>query len=181
MQFATPNGELYEYLNPEQSAFFALYSIPLSSDVTERLAKALARAVALILPAIRDVRMITLIFGNPPSYAITTGTGVDVYIADMSQDPIATAGSHRIYIHAERTAALTPFPIDVAVITLLEELVHTWMNTRDEEIAKLVTARLYGDVVVIDGQYRTKEQATLMAYQAMRETLQQSGDSTQDP
>lgn len=93
----------------------------------------------------------TLIFGAPPYYGIHIGTGTHLYCADMSQDPIATAASERIYLHAQRIAELSSFPVDVATITILEELVHVWMNINDEDIAKFATAKLYGGIVAHKG------------------------------
>jgi len=154
-EYAVPNLALRHYVVPNLASFVIPFSIELSPEITERLARALAKAVELIAPAIRDFRMITLIFGKPPAYAIHVGTGIEIYYADMNQDPIATAGNHRICLHAERIASLSAFPIDAAVIVILEELVHVWMNVKDETIAKTATAYLYGGLVVENDQYRT--------------------------
>jgi hypothetical protein len=155
LEYAAPNLKLRDFVDLDQASFLATYSIELSPEITERLARALARAVELIVPAIRDLRMITLIFGKPPAYVIQVGTGTDIYYADMSQDPVATAANQRICLHAERIASLPAFPIDAAVVVLLEELVHVWMNVRDETIAKTTTAHLYGGLVVANDRYET--------------------------
>lgn len=102
--------------------------------------------------------MMTVIFGEPPCYGLYAGTGVDLYYADMKQDPVGTAASGRIYLHASRVAESVSYPVDVAVVTILEELVHVWMNVKDEDIAKFATAKLHGEIVSRDGRYLTKEQ-----------------------
>lgn len=157
-QLAYPNVELRKYVQPDLRGLIIPYSIELEDDVKERLAQALAKAVELIAPALQTFFMVTMVFGEPSNYGIHVGTGMELYYADMSQDPVATAGGRRIYLHAQRIADSAAYPVDVAVVTILEELIHVWMNVKDEEIAKYATANLHGDIVARDGRYLTKEQ-----------------------
>lgn len=158
-EYALGNEELRKYVDPQYAPFLLTHSIELASTVTERLARALAQAVDLIVPAIQDMTMVSLVFGKPPMYVTSAGVGADIYVADMSLDPVATAGRTHIYLDAERIASLSTYPVDVAVVTLLEELVHVWMNVRHEGIAQLATATLHGGITVVEGRYMTHEQA----------------------
>jgi hypothetical protein len=150
--------ELRQYVHPDLVGLIMPFSIALDPKTKERLARALAEAVLLIAPAVHTFWKVTVIFGAPPYYGIPVGTGVEFYFADMTQDPIATASTSAkrgwVYLDAQRIAALSAYPIDLAVLVVLEELVHVWMNLTDETIAKIATARLHdGGVVVHQGQY----------------------------
>ena len=134
-------------------AFVPAFSTPLPDEVSARIARSLEKAVSLIGPAMRSWRMVRLAFGVPPQYTMWARTGWDIYVADLSQDPIATAGRDIVHFDAHRLAGLDEYPIDVAAVVILEELVHVWFNVLDETIARTVTAMLYGDITVRDGRY----------------------------
>lgn len=74
---------------------------------------------------------------------------------------VATAGRIHVYLDAKRIAGLPSYPVDVAVVTILEELVPVWMNLRREGIAQLATATLHAGITVVEGRYMTPEQAGL--------------------
>ena len=134
-------------------AYIEAYSTPLPDEITERIAESLAVAAFRIGPAVRTLRLLRLVFGKPPQYVLWAGTGWDVYVADMSQDPIATAGREYLFLDAHRLAGMEQTPVDWAAVCILEELVHAWLNVRDEAIAKTATAMLYGNLRVVAGRY----------------------------
>jgi hypothetical protein len=55
------------------------------------------------------------VFGTPPAYVMFVGTGLDIYYADMGQDPIGTATTDTIHLHAERLANLPTHNWDLVV------------------------------------------------------------------
>jgi hypothetical protein len=125
--------------------------------VEERLAVSLALAVEKIIWSIRHFPRVRVLFGSPPYFVSGVGTGVEIYVADMAQDPVGTAVGDAIYLDAHRVASLALAPYDVAAVVILEELVHVWMNVKDEEIAKDITARLFGGIRAENGRYVPSE------------------------
>lgn len=155
-----PNMDLAMHLDSRIAPFVVPCSIALPEDVTSRLAEALANAVNIVWPALNVPTLLFVLFGRPPHYELPVGVGVEVYVPDMSLDPIGSSGSGRIYLDAFRLASFPHRDIDWAALCILEELVHSWMNIRDEASAKLVTASLmnrhYGTTFLPgDGVYRS--------------------------
>jgi hypothetical protein len=145
------NRRLNERLPYPDRAFVPTFSIDLDDATTARLSEAIEVAVTKVQYSIRKVHMVRLAFGEPPAYIMPVGTGLEIYVADMTQDPIATASGDIIHIDARRLAALPVEPYDTAALFLAEELVHAWMNISNERIAKFVTATLFGEGVLSDG------------------------------
>lgn len=140
-------------------AFVPTLSIPLPEEVERRLAASLKLAVEKIQGTIRRWFMVRILFGSPPYFGHPNAAGVEWFVADMTQDPIGTAVGQAIYLDAYRLAAMPTEPIDLAALSILEELVHTFLNIQDEDIARWVTARLLGGVRTEGEQYLPLEQA----------------------
>jgi hypothetical protein len=155
------NIKLNERIAWPERAFLPTFSIDIDEATTERLAQALELAVTKIAGTVMRPHQVGLYFGAPPVYAVPAGGGFESYLADLAQGPVASAGTDRIYLDARRLAAMPTEPVDLAALAILATLVHTWLNLRRDDIAREVTARLYGGLVAIDGAYMTTEQAAL--------------------
>lgn len=149
-----PNDELSSSVDSDARPFIHTYSTPLDPADASQIRMSLALAVSRIWAEVRDPFIVRFVFGVPPIYAVDVGTGYDLYLADMSQDPIASAGHNMIFLDAKRLARMyqTITRYDHAAVCMLEELVHSWLNIRGEKITKMVTAALYSPRLTVRGE-----------------------------
>ncbi len=155
-----PNDIVTAAIDDHLKPFFRALSVRLTNEQAIRMGGALAMATKLIEPAVRDWRPILVLFGRPPAYMWGSGAGTNAYFPDQTQDAYGTASGTTIFLDVDKLMTLRSGLDDVATVVVLEELVHTFLNVRDEPLAKVITAHLHGEIITDGTRYSWNDAAT---------------------
>lgn len=137
---------LHGVFPPGYRPYFAVYSGSLGSDL-QPIADAFREAIACVLPAIRTPQPWVVVFGSSP-FRIPLANGVFTY--EARADVINVAFERMMLIDCRKVLT---YQHPHRVATILEELVHVCLNTKDENLVTHIVGWLYPGIRVVNGQY----------------------------
>jgi hypothetical protein len=127
--------------------FIAIESLPLPEPIFQIAAQALQTASECLAAVAWVRRRAHMVFATAP-FRLELSSGQLSYTPN--QDVIHAHIEDNIFIDVNKLLAL-PFPLQVA--TILEELVHVFLNISDEELVSVVVAKIYEGICWVDGKY----------------------------
>jgi hypothetical protein len=124
--------------------------VHLASDIEpefENTIKAFWMAVEHFRPAVRLWRQVFVVFGSSP-FTVTTPTGGAAFVS--SERCVNFAMDAMVFIDCPKMAV---HEFDFQVLAVLEELAHTFLNIKDEDLVTRVCCHLYPEAHYQDGRY----------------------------
>lgn len=115
------------------------------------LVEALWRASARIAPVIRLRKRVILVISGSPWNIDFPGLGT--LTVTPKGEAIHLTVEDLIFLDANKVQGYEPSYQEVSI---LEELVHAFMNVSDEDLVKEIVCKLYKDFEFTGGQYRLR-------------------------
>ena len=127
--------------------FLAVDSLPLPASIFNDVSQAFWAAARALAPVVRLRRRAYICFTTAP-FRLNLANGELRYTPNP--DVVHVSVEEFIFIDVNKLLGYA-YPLRVA--SILEELVHVFMNISDETLVSIVVAQLYPDVQFVDGGY----------------------------
>lgn len=119
-------------------------------DNCQPVVQSIWTAVQVFAPKARLRHTVHLIVATPP-FRIPLGSGVLSF--EPKAEVINAAIENFVFLNV---AKMLPLPPALQVACVLEELVHTILSVRDEELTSKIVAELYVGIKLVNGQYSVR-------------------------
>jgi hypothetical protein len=127
--------------------FFLIDTVTFPGPIFFPIVEAFWEAVRIISPTIRTFRQINIFFGTN-NFTINMSSGCLAY--SKKTEVINSCFNDMIFIDCDRLLVESH---TARVVCILEELVHTLYNVRDETITTKIVCLLFPKVKEVNGKY----------------------------
>lgn len=130
----------------EYQPFFKIISKPLISDA-EKVADSFIKAIKIFAPNVRLVIPHVVFIGWTPFKC-----EIDAFEMEFrpKENVINFVAGDYVFIDASKIYSL---PAELQIASIIEELVHAYMNVANEDLTKLIVCDIYDRVSFVDGRY----------------------------
>ena len=126
---------------------YCLIGVPHMAEQVMPVVESFWKATRIIRPAINIERIVRVVFGVSP---ITINAGAHKLSIELSDNSVAACIHGIVVLDCTR---LLKYGQRHQIAIILEELVHAYMNVKDELLASEIVAKLYDGVEFRNGQY----------------------------